>query len=49
MEKSGRDYFQNEARLGKQAIAAENFEAVIVMRAEELGKCEGSYYIDFSS
>ena len=49
MEKSGRDYFQNEARLGQQAIAAENFEAIIVMRAEELGKCEGSYYIDFSS
>jgi len=49
MARPGRDFLQDEARRGQRAIAAENFEAIIVMRAEKGGSCESSYYVDYSA
>lgn len=49
MAKSGKDFLQGEARQGEQAIAKEDFEAVIVMRGKEVRRCEGSYYVDYET
>lgn len=49
MADSGKGFLKGEARRGEQAIAKEDFEAVVVLRGEEVRRCEGSYYIDYET
>lgn len=49
MANSGKEFLQGEALRGKRAIAQEDFEAVIVMRGEEVRRCDGSYYVEYET